>query len=75
MTVAHVNLQSADLDVDPLGQGWISRLVGVSINGFRWRDQAQLVEDIRSSDVTGMEYHLYPFQCLMHSWSEHPMGI
>ena len=74
--VQHVQLQLPDLD--DLGHRQRLRpLAGVHIpaNGKRWRDGSKLFEDLRASDVAGMDDQVRAFQRLGRLRSKESMRV
>src|SRR3954470_19731857 len=75
VAMTDVDAHAIDVDVDTLGEHRVSRRVRVAIDGSGRRDQFQLVENLRSTDGPGVEYHLHPLQRLVHSGPHQPVSI
>lgn len=75
VAVAHVEMYSAEFNIDPLGESWLARWIGIAEYRPHWRDQSQLVENLLAPDITRVKNELHSFQSFVNARSNDTVRI
>ena len=75
VTVTDVYPNAVDPHVDLVGKRWISGRIGIAEHSPDGSNQSQLIENVRASDITRVEYQLDPLQRVVHTWSHQSVRI
>jgi hypothetical protein len=67
MTVAYVKMYSADLDIDPLCQSGLAWRVRIAEDRAYGGDEAELRQNVRPADVSGVKNQLDTLQGFVHA--------
>ena len=75
VTMADVDPHAAHLEIERVRQVRVIRRIGVAAHGPYGCDHAQLVEDLRTADVAGMEDLVHTREGRVHVRPHEPMGV
>ena len=75
VAVAHVDFQAADFDVNRRREPGIPGVVGVAEDCLDGRDDRELVKDLVTPDVAGVEDTIDPGQCDMNLRPHEAMSV
>jgi hypothetical protein len=73
--VTDVHPNTIDFNDDFFAQAGLARRIGVAENSFDRRDQAELVQNAESTDISGVKNELDTRQCLVHAGPKQPVRV
>ena len=75
VAMTDMNSHASNISIDTFGQTRHPRRVGITEYSPHWCDETQLVENVRTTDITSMENDFDPFEHVVDGWSNQAVGV